>query len=146
MFTLWGASSNYVIIKGFMSKTLVLLLILSMHCQRRMLFGHRVKRLKKLSTHSRKSFQSSPFWEDLISATSSFYTLTGVLLVLVLFLANLMKKARNVLSPMDPETTTSLKVTILHTKGSVLLLYGLSYISSPIFMTPSSLCISTTSV
>jgi hypothetical protein len=28
---------------------------------RRMLFGHGVKRFKKLSTHSRKSFQSSPF-------------------------------------------------------------------------------------
>jgi hypothetical protein len=31
-----------------------------------MLFGHGVKRFNKLSTHSRKSFQSSPFSEDLI--------------------------------------------------------------------------------
>jgi hypothetical protein len=52
-----------------------------------MLLGHGVKRLKKLSTHSRKSFQSSPFLKDFISAKYSFYTLTRMLLALVLFLA-----------------------------------------------------------
>jgi hypothetical protein len=117
-----------------------------MHCQIRMLLRHIMKRLRKLSTHSRKSFQSSPFWEDLISARSSFYTLTRTLLVLVLLLANLMRKARNMLSPMHLETTTRLKATTFHTKGSVLLLYGLSYISGLIFMAPSSLCIPTTSL
>jgi len=71
-----------------------------------MLFGHGVKRLRKLLTHSRKSFQSSPFLEDLILARSSFYKLTRVLLVLVFFLDNLMKKARNVLLPMHPKATT----------------------------------------
>jgi hypothetical protein len=76
----------------------------------------------------------------------SFYTLIGVLLVLVLFLANLMKKARNMLSPMHFETTTRLRTTTLHMKGSVLLLYGLSYISGPIFMAPSSFYIPTTSL
>ncbi len=88
----------------------------------------------------RKSFQSSPLWEDLIS-TSSFYTLTRMLLVLVLFLANLMRKARNMLSPMHPKATR-LRAITLHTKGNVLLLYGSSYISGPIFMAPSSFCIS----
>ncbi len=34
-------------------------------------------------------------------------------------------------------------VIILHTKGSVLLLYGPSYISGPIFMAPTSLYIPT---
>jgi len=104
-----------------------------------MLFRHGLKRLKKLSTHSRKSFQSSPFEEDLISARSSFYKLIGVLLVLVLLLANLMRKARNMLSPMHLEATTRLRVTTLHTRGNVLLLYGPSYISSPIFMAPNPL-------
>jgi len=75
----------------------------------------------------------------------SFYTLTGMFLVLVLFLANLMKKARNMLSPMHPKTTTRLRAITLHTRRSVLL-YGLSYISGPIFMAPSSLCISTTNL
>ncbi len=84
--------------------------------------------------------------EFLISARSSFYTLIGVLLVLALFLANLMKKVRNMLSPMHPETITRLKATILHTKGSVLLLYGRSYILGPIFMAPISLCMPTTSL
>ncbi len=110
-----------------------------------MLLGHGVKRLRKLSTHSRKSFQNSPFWKDLISARFSFYTLTGVLLVLVLFLANLMRKARNMLLPMHPEITIRLKATF-HKRGSVLLLYGPSYISGPIFMAPISLCIPTTSL
>jgi hypothetical protein len=73
-------------------------------------------------------------------------TSTRVLLVLVLFLANLMRKVRNILSPMHPETTIRLKATTLHTKGSVLMLYGLSYISGPIFMAPNSLCIQTTSL
>jgi hypothetical protein len=73
-----------------------------------MLFGHGMKRLKKLSTHSRKSFQSSPFWGDLISARSSFYTVTKVVLVLVLFLANMMMKAKIMLSPMHLETTSRL--------------------------------------
>ncbi len=113
---------------------------------RRMLFGHGVKRFKKLSTHSRKSFQSSPFWEYLISTRFSFYTLTWVLLVLELFLANLMRKARNMLLPMHLETTTRLRATTLHTKGSALLLYGSTYISSPIFMAPISFCIPTTSL
>jgi hypothetical protein len=108
-----------------------------------MLLGHGMKMLKKLSTHSRKSFQSSPFWKDLISARFSFYTLIGTLLVLVLFLDNLMRKAGNMLLPMHPEATR-LRATTLHTRGSVLLLYGLSYISGPIFMAPSSFCIPTT--
>jgi hypothetical protein len=111
-----------------------------------MLLGHGVKRLKKLSTHLRKNFQSSPFSEDLILVRSSFYTLTGLLLVLVLFLANLMRKARNMLSPMHPKTTTRLKVTTFHMRGSVLLLYGLSYILGPIFIAPSSLYILTTNL
>jgi hypothetical protein len=50
------------------------------------------------------------------------------------------------LSPMHPETTIGLKVTIFHTKGNVLLLYGSSYISGPIFRAPSSLCILTTNL
>ncbi|CAK9251696.1 unnamed protein product, partial [Sphagnum jensenii] len=57
-----------------------------------------------------------------------------------------MKKARNMLLPMHPETTTRLKAIILHTRGNVLLLYGLSYILGPIFMAPISLCIRTTSL
>jgi hypothetical protein len=113
---------------------------------KRMLLEHGVMRLMKLSTHSRKSFQSSPFWEDLISTRSSFYTLTGVLLVLELFLANLMRKVRNMLSLMHPEVTTRLRAATLHSRGSALLLYGLSYISGPIFMAPISLCIPTTSL
>jgi hypothetical protein len=108
--------------------------------------GHGVKRLRKHSTHSRKNFQSSPFLKDIILARSSFYTLAGVLLVLVLFLANLMRKARNMLSPMHLEATIRLKATTFHTRGSVLLLYGPSYISSLIMMALSSLCISTTSL
>ncbi len=70
----------------------------------------------------------------------------GMLLVLVLFLANLMRKARNMLLLMHPEVTIRLRVTTLHMKGNVLLLYGLSYISGPIFMAPSSLCIPSTSL
>jgi hypothetical protein len=111
-----------------------------------MLFGHGVKRLKKLSTHSRKGFQSSPFWKDLISARFSFYTLTKVLLVLVLFLANLMRNARNMLSLMHFETTKRLGTSTFHTTRSVLLLYGSSYILGPIFMAPSSLCVPTSSL
>jgi hypothetical protein len=72
--------------------------------------------------------------------------LIRVLLVLVLFLANLMRKARNMLSPKHPKTTPRLRTTIFHTRGSVLLLYGPSYISSPIFMALSSLCIPTTNL
>jgi len=49
------------------------------------------------------------------------------------------------LSPMHPEATIRLRATTLHMKGNVLLLYGLSYISGPIFMALSSLCIPTTS-
>ncbi len=71
----------------------------------------------------------------------SFYTLTGVLLVLVLFLANLMRKARNMLSPMHPKTTIRLRATTFHTRGNVLLLYGPSYILGLIFMALISLCI-----
>ncbi len=41
-------------------------------------------------------------------------------MVLVLFLANLMKMARNMLSPMHPKATIRLKATTFHTKGSVL--------------------------
>jgi len=111
-----------------------------------MLLGHGLMRLRKLSTHSRKSFQSSPFLKDLISTRSSFYTLTRVLLVLELFLANLMRKARNMLSLMHLEATTRLRTTTLHTRGSALLLYGLSYISGPIFIAPILLCISTTNL
>ncbi len=88
----------------------------------------------------------SEFLEDLILARSSFYTLIRVFLVLVLFLANLMKNPRNMLSPMYLEATTRLSATIFHTRGSVLLLYGPSYISSPIFTAPSSLCIPITSL
>jgi hypothetical protein len=66
----------------------------------------------------------------MISTRSSFYTLTRMLLVLELFLANLMKKAMNMLWPMHPEATT------LHMRGSVLLLYKSSYILGPIFMAP----------
>jgi hypothetical protein len=66
--------------------------------------------------------------------------------ILVLFLANLMREARNMLSPMHPETTTRLREITLHTRGSVLLLYRSSYILGPIFMAPSSLCIPTTSL
>jgi hypothetical protein len=44
-----------------------------------------------------------------------------------------MKKTRNMFSPMHPEAIR-LKVISLDTKGNVLLLYGSSYISSPIFM------------
>ncbi len=69
-----------------------------------------------------------------------------VLLVLVLFLANLMRKVRNMLSPMHPEAITRLKAITLHTRGSVLLLYGPSYISGLIFMAPSSLCTLTISL
>jgi len=50
------------------------------------------------------------------------------------------------LSPRHLEVTTRLRATILHTKGSVLLLYGSSYILGPIFMAPSSLCIPTTNL
>jgi hypothetical protein len=61
-------------------------------------------------------------------------------LVLVLFLANLMKNAENMFLSMHLEATT------LHTRGSVLLLYGSLYVSSLIFMAPSSLCIWTTNL
>ncbi len=49
------------------------------------------------------------------------------------------------LSPMHPKAT-GLKAITLHTRESVLLLYGPSYISGLIFMAPSSLCIPTTSL
>ncbi len=55
-------------------------------------------------------------------------------------------EARNMLSPMHLEATTKLRTTTLHTRGSILLLYGSSYISSPIFMALSSLCILTISL
>jgi len=111
-----------------------------------MFLEHGMMRHKKLSTHSRKSFQSSPFREDLISTRFSFYTPTIVFLVLELFLANLMRKARNMLLSMDSEATTRLRATTLHTRGSALLLYGPSYISSLIFVAPISLCIPTTNL
>jgi len=66
-----------------------------------------------------------------------------MLLVLELLLANMMRNARNMLSPMHPETTTRLKATTFHTRGSVLLLYGPSYISDLIFMAPISFYIPT---
>jgi len=44
------------------------------------------------------------------------------------------------------KATTRLRATTLHTRGNALLLYGPSYISSPIFMAPISLCIPTTSL
>ncbi len=44
------------------------------------------------------------------------------------------------------QQTTRLRATTLHMRGNVLLLYGSSYISSPICMTQSSLCIPTTSL
>jgi len=47
------------------------------------------------------------------------------------------------LSPMHLKATTRLKSFILHTRGNVLLLYGLSYTLGPIFMAPNSLCIPT---
>jgi hypothetical protein len=50
------------------------------------------------------------------------------------------------LLPMHLEITIRLKTTILHMRGSVLLLYGLSYILGPIFMAPISFCIPTTSL
>jgi hypothetical protein len=111
-----------------------------------MLLGHGMMKLKKLSTDLRKSFQSSPFWEDLILVRSSFYTLTGMLLVLELFLVNLMKKPRNMLSPMHLEATIRLRTTTLHMRGSALLLYGSLYISGPIFIALISLCIPTTNL
>ncbi len=46
------------------------------------------------------------------------------------------------LLPMHPEATTRLKTTIFHMRGSILLLYGSSYILGPIFMASSSFCIS----
>ncbi len=113
---------------------------------KRMLLGHGMMKLKKLSTDLRKSFQSSPFWEDLILVRSSFYTLTGMLLVLELFLVNLMKKPRNMLSPMHLEATIRLRTTTLHMRGSALLLYGSLYISGPIFIALISLCIPTTNL
>ncbi len=78
--------------------------------------------------------------------SSSFYTLIGVLLVLELFLANLMRKVKNMLSPMHPEATTRLRATTLHTRGSALLLYESSYILGPMFMALISLCIPTTNL
>jgi hypothetical protein len=45
-----------------------------------MLLGHGMKRLRKLSTHSRKNFQISSFLKDLISTRFSFYIFTGILL------------------------------------------------------------------
>jgi hypothetical protein len=42
--------------------------------------------------------------------------------------------------------TIRLRVITFHTKGSVLMLYGSSYISSPIFMAPNSFSISTTNL
>jgi hypothetical protein len=65
-----------------------------------------------------------PILKRLDSTRFSFYTLTGMLLVLVLLLDNFMRKAKNMLSPMHPKTTTSLRATIFHMRGSVLLLYG----------------------
>ncbi len=105
-----------------------------------------MKRFKKLSTHLRKSFESFPFREDLISTKFSFYTLTIVLLVLVLFLANFMRKARNMLLPMHLKAITRLRAITLYTKANVLLLYRSSYISGLIFMAPSSLYIPTTNL
>jgi hypothetical protein len=87
-----------------------------------------------------------PILKRLDFSKVSFYTLNGVLLVLVLLLANLMKKARNMLSPMHPEATTRLRATTFHMRGNVLLLYGLSYILSHIFMALSSLYNPTTSL
>jgi len=59
-------------------------------------------------------------------------------------LGQLDEEARNMLSPMHPKTTTRLRATTLHTKGSVLLLYGSLYILGLIFMAPISLYIPTT--
>jgi hypothetical protein len=61
-------------------------------------------------------------------------------------LCQLDEEARNMLLPMHPEATTRLRTTIFHTKGNVLMLYGMSYILGPIFMAPISLCIPTTSL
>jgi hypothetical protein len=69
-----------------------------------------------------------------------------MLLVLELFLDNLMRKVRNMLLPMHLEATIRLKAITLHTRGSALLLYGLSYILVPIFMELISFCIPTTSL
>jgi hypothetical protein len=56
------------------------------------------------------------------------------------------EEVKNMLSLMHPEAITRPRTTTFHTKGSVLLLYGLSYIAGPIFMALSSLCIPTTSL
>jgi hypothetical protein len=61
-------------------------------------------------------------------------------------LGQLDEKGKDMLSPMHLETTTRLRITTLHTRGSALLLYGPSYISGHIFMAPISLCIPTTNL
>jgi hypothetical protein len=146
MFTLWGASSDYVITTEFMSNISILLPSSLCIVKKKCCLDMEWRSLGSFRHIQGKAFRVPHFGEDLILARSSFYTLIGMLLVLVLFLANLMRKARNMLSPMHPKAIIRLRATTFHMTGNVLLLYGPSYISDPIFMALSSLCIPTTSL
>ncbi len=61
-------------------------------------------------------------------------------------LGQLDEEGKELLSLMHPEATTRLRTTTFHTRGSVLLMYGPSYISRLIFMVLSSFCIPTTNL
>jgi len=61
-------------------------------------------------------------------------------------LGQLDEEGKEYVLPMHLEATTRLKATTFHMRGSALLFYGPSYISSPIFMAPISLYISTTNL
>jgi hypothetical protein len=140
MFTLWRVSSDYVITTRFYVQdfnTIVHPLYVLFKKDVAWTWNEEAKETFNTLKEKLSKFP--------ILKRPNFNTLIKMLLVLVLFLVNLMKKARNMLSPMHLEATR-LKATTLHTRGSVLLLYGSSYISGPIFMAPISLCISTTSL
>jgi hypothetical protein len=137
MFTFWGVSSDYDYYRIYIQDLSTIAHPLHALVKKDVVWTWSEEAQEDFNTLKEK-LSKSPLWEDLISAKSSFYTLIKVLLVLVLFLANMMRKARNMLSPMHPETTTRLRATIVHMKGNVLLLYGPSYISCPIFMAPIS--------